>query len=47
VLGYHNALGNPGQTYEIAELKGATRPWLCGVADVAAASHEVNEWSND
>jgi len=47
VLGYHNALGNPGQTYGIAEFEGRNQTVFAGVADVAAASHEVNEWSND
>ena len=47
VLGYHNALGNPGQTYGIAEFEGRNQTVFSGVADVAAASHEVNEWSND
>jgi hypothetical protein len=47
VLGYHNALGNPGQTYGIAEFEGRDQTLFGGVADVAAASHEVNEWIND
>jgi len=47
ILGYHNALGSPGQTYGIAEFEGRNQTVFGGVADVAAASHEVNEWSND
>jgi hypothetical protein len=47
VLGYHNALGSPGQTYGIAEFEGRDQTVFSGVSDVAAASHEVNEWIND
>ncbi len=47
ILGYHNALGNPGQTYGIAEFEGRDQTVFSGVSDVAAASHEVNEWIND
>jgi len=47
VLGYHNALGNPGQTYGIAEFEGRDQTVFSGVSDVAAASHEINEWIND
>jgi hypothetical protein len=47
VLGYHNALGSPGQTYGIAEFEGRNQTVFSGVADVAAASHELNEWIND
>ncbi len=47
VLGYHNSLGNPGQTYGIAEFEGRDQTVFSGVSDVSAASHEVNEWVND
>ncbi|MBV9304021.1 MAG: hypothetical protein JOY53_18070 [Acidobacteriaceae bacterium] len=47
ILGYHNALGNPGQTYGIADFEGRDQTVFSGVSDVAAASHEVNEWVND
>lgn len=47
VLGYHNALGTPGQTYGVAEFEGRDQTVFTGVADIAAASHEVNEWIND
>jgi hypothetical protein len=47
VLGYHNALGSPGQTYGIAEFEGRDQTVFSGVSDVAAASHEINEWVND
>ncbi|MFL6350249.1 MAG: hypothetical protein ACJ74Z_00135 [Bryobacteraceae bacterium] len=47
VLGYHSALGNPGQTYGIAEFEGRNQTAFSGVSDVAAASHEINEWVND
>jgi hypothetical protein len=47
VLGYHSALGNPGQTYGIAEFEGRNQTAFPGVSDVAAASHEINEWVND
>jgi hypothetical protein len=46
VLGYHNALSS-GQTYGIAEFEGRNQTVFSGVADVAAASHEINEWIND
>jgi hypothetical protein len=47
ILGYHESLGNPGQTYGIAEFEGRDQTVFTGVADVASASHEVNEWIND
>ncbi len=47
VLGYHNALGNPGQTYGIADFEGRDQTVFSGTADVSAGSHEVNEWIND
>lgn len=47
VLGYHNALGSPGQTYGIAEFEGRDQTVFSGVSDVTAASHEINEWIND
>lgn len=47
VLGYHNALGNPGQTYGIAEFEGRDQTVFSGVSDVSAGSHEINEWIND
>jgi hypothetical protein len=47
ILGYHNALGNPGQTYGIGEFEGRNQTVFTGVADIAAPSHEVNEWLND
>lgn len=46
ILGYHNALSN-GQTYGIGEFEGRNQTVFAGVADVAAPSHEVNEWLND
>ncbi len=46
ILGYHNALTN-GQTYGIGEFEGRNGTVFTGVADVAAPSHEVNEWIND
>jgi hypothetical protein len=47
ILGYHNALGTPGQTYAIAEFEGRDQTVFSGVSDVAAASHELAEWIND
>lgn len=47
VLGYHNALGTPGQTYGIAEFEGRDQTVFSGVADVASASHELTEWIDD
>ena len=47
ILGYHNALGSPGQTYGIGEFEGRNQTVFTGVADIAAPSHEVNEWVND
>jgi hypothetical protein len=47
ILGYHNALGTPGQTYGIAEFEGRNQTVFVGVSDVATATHEVNEWTND
>jgi len=46
ILGYHNALGS-GQTYGVAEFEGRNQTLFRGVADVAAMSHEVNEWTQD
>jgi hypothetical protein len=46
-IGYHNALGNPGQTYGVTDFEGRDQTLFLGVADVAAAAHEVNEWAND
>lgn len=47
ILGYHNALGSPGQTYGIGEFEGRNQTVFGGVADIAAPTHEVNEWIND
>ncbi|MBV9265352.1 MAG: hypothetical protein JO061_04205, partial [Acidobacteriaceae bacterium] len=47
ILGYHNALGNPGQTYGIADFEGRNQTVFSGVSDVAAASHELAEWADD
>lgn len=46
ILGYHNALTS-GQTYGIGEFEGRNQTVFTGVSDVAAPSHEVNEWLND
>jgi len=46
ILGYHNALGS-GQTYGVAEFEGRNQTLFGGIADVAAMSHEVNEWTQD
>ena len=47
VLGYHNALGSPGQTYGIAEFEGRDQTVFRGVSDVASGSHELAEWIDD
>lgn len=47
ILGYHQALGSPGQTYGIGEFEGRNQTVFSGVSDVAAISHEINEWTND
>jgi len=47
ILGYHSAEGNPGQTYGIGEFEGRDQTVFSGVSDVAAISHEINEWVND
>ncbi|HVH71455.1 MAG TPA: hypothetical protein VNB49_10140 [Candidatus Dormibacteraeota bacterium] len=47
VLGYHNALGAPGQTYGIAEFEGRNQTVFLGVSDTAAGSHEIAEWLDD
>lgn len=46
ILGFHNALSS-GQTYGIGEFEGRNQTVFSGVSDVAAPSHEVNEWLND
>jgi hypothetical protein len=45
ILGYHNALGLPGQTYGIGEYDTGTV--FGGVQDITALSHEVEEWIFD
>lgn len=47
ILGYHNAVGSPVQTYAVAEFEGRDQTLFTGVADVAAMSHEINEWMQD
>jgi hypothetical protein len=47
ILGYHNALGSPGQTYGIAMFDGRDQTVFSGVADTADMAHEVGEWMND
>jgi hypothetical protein len=47
VLGYHDALGLPGQTYGIAEFEGRDQTVFGGTADVSVVSHEIAEWVND
>jgi len=46
ILGYHSS-NFFGQTYGIAEFEGRNQTVFSGVSDVAAASHEINEWAND
>jgi hypothetical protein len=47
VLGYHNAVGSPAQTYAVAEFEGRDQTLFTGVADIAALTHEVGEWMDD
>lgn len=45
ILGYHNALGNPGQTYGISEYDIGTV--FANSDDISTLSHEVEEWIFD
>lgn len=47
ILGYHNAVGSPVQTYAVAEFEGRNQSLFTGVADVSTLSHEINEWMQD
>ena len=47
ILGYHNAVGSPVQTYAVAEFEGRNQTLFGGVADVSTLSHEINEWMQD
>jgi hypothetical protein len=47
VLGYHNALGNPGQTYAVSDFEGRNQTLFEGTSDVSGMSHEVDEWMQD
>ncbi len=45
ILGYHNSFASPVQTYGVSDFD--SNGGFSGVSDVAAMSHEVNEWVND
>lgn len=45
ILGYHNALGNPGQTYALAEYDTGTL--FSGTEDISVLTHELSEWIFD
>ncbi len=47
ILGYHNAVGSPAQTYAVAEFEGRDQTLFTGVSDVSSLSHEINEWMQD
>lgn len=47
VLGFHNALGAPGQTYGIAEFEGRNQTVFTGVSDTSVGAHEIGEWLDD
>jgi len=47
ILGYHNAVGSPVQTYAVAEFEGRDQSLFTGVADVSSLAHEINEWMQD
>lgn len=47
VLGFHNALGAPGQTYGIAEFEGRNQTVFGGVSDTSVHAHEIGEWLDD
>jgi hypothetical protein len=47
ILGYHNAVGSPLQTYAVAEFEGRDQTLFGGVSDVSTLSHEINEWMQD
>ena len=47
VLGFHNALGAPGQTYGIAEFEGRNQTVFSGVSDTSVGAHEIGEWLDD
>ena len=47
ILGYHNAVGSPVQTYAVAEFEGRNQSLFTGVSDVSSLSHEINEWMQD
>jgi hypothetical protein len=45
ILGYHNAQGNPVQTFSVADYE-TTRLFAPG-EDISAMSHEIGEWLDD
>ena len=47
VLGFHNALGAPGQTYGIAEFAGRNQTVFTSVSDTSVGAHEIGEWLDD
>ena len=47
ILGYHNAVGSPIQTYAVAEFEGRDQTLFGDVSDVSSLSHEINEWMQD
>lgn len=47
ILGYHNAVGSPVQTYAVAEFEGRNQTLFTAVSDVSSLSHEINEWMQD
>jgi len=47
ILGYHNAVGSPVQTYGVGAFDGRNQTLLQGTADTSILSHEVAEWLTD
>jgi hypothetical protein len=47
VLGFHNSLGAPGQTYGIADFEGRNQTVFGGVSDSSVQAHEIGEWVDD
>jgi hypothetical protein len=47
ILGYHNAVGSPVQTYGVGEFEGRNQTLFTDVADITALSHEIAEWMDD
>lgn len=45
IIGYHDAFGNPVQTYALSDYD--TTGIFLGTRDISALSHEIGEWQDD